>query len=298
MNKKYIVLKDVLIQGVNAESSYLTGGVSIATYLGFLDGFKFYLNKDENVEKGGMSEFFETKNAYTNIRDGVSLLIKNYSYNEGIKRIPNTLENDKRGSLNPAFFQPMESNYDIHCSLIMELSTDITDLRKIKEKFINYLKISKIGGGRIFNLSYVLKEGVYIMDSLNEINEKFKKQYYWQVHSENELFSERIEECGVVNAIRDFTFAFKDESEKELEKKYYKKEKGWYFLSLTGYEKVEKESKKHNSRNQIEHAYAEPLIGLFSLKYFKGVSDEDFFIWEKKDNSYIIKQKGERHEQE
>ena len=142
MNKKYIVLKDVLIQGVNAESSYLTSGVSLSTYLGFLDGFKFYLNKDENKEKGGLSEFFETKNAYTKIRDGVFLLIKNYNYNEGIKRIPNTLENDKKASLNPAFFQPMESNYDIFCSLIMELSTDLTDNKILKEKFSKYLLLT------------------------------------------------------------------------------------------------------------------------------------------------------------
>lgn len=291
-SKKYIIVKNAFIQGANAESSYMTNGISMASFIGFLDAFKYKMNNKYDIQNDD-DDIYSNNLPPVDIltRDGVFIILKKYQPILGNKRIPNTLITDQKADLNPAYFQMKETFYDCQLTFAMEITTSLDDTNELRNCFINHLMNSKIAGGKIVNLN-TIENNIYVQDNLEEANLILERERGWFIANKNEDFKKKIKDYNnsPQEAIKHYLFSIKNENydKNNNEKKYYKNEKGWFFLSLRGYKLLEETVYKENARKGLKHAYAEPILGLFELKFFRNLENNMFFKWKKENNQFLI----------
>lgn len=280
MSNQYLVIKNMRVESANAFSSYITTGISPATFLGFAEAFKFFVNNKKIPARRGQAK--------TSIDDNVtvSAIIHDYQLQLGRKAINGHLNRTNHKTLTPAETVLSEVLFDAEITLIIKLENELMKAEQLLSQFI---KTARFGGGKIANTSELISQKDFEFDNIKSYSElNFDKdlEHGWFISDENEEFDKLSEEIGVLKAIEEYTFTFIDKESDE--KRYFRKRKGWNFLNIKGYRFLEKPCEKEGVRFGWEHAFSEPIIGMNELKFFKRVSDIPFWDWLELENGVIL----------
>ncbi len=300
MNTFYVVINNLHVQSANNDSSYCTNGFSASGVVGFNDAFKHYLNTLPRKES-----LFSVAEDNVDLakRDGAFAIIHEYQALPGSRSFAGFLAKPRHQAINPPANAIKENLYDARLTLVLEVTTSLT-MNELGAHCFDFLKTARFSGGYIRNLrkfliaseKSVLDRHISILSSEERLEKRLKKSRGWVIAQATEAFMEEAKTDGVVDAIKNYLFTFittvttNDEGKKLRKpiKQYKKKHKGWYFLGLEGYRFLEDPSIKSLSRGEHPHVYAEPVIGLHQLEFFRGDSLSRLWRWNKTNEGLFL----------
>jgi len=278
MSSVYFILKDAVVDSANASTSYLTNAFPLSSILGMGEAFCFQLSHNESLESDMESSHVEA-----------FAIIKDYQLNEGKKAFPafHKEAGAAHKSTTPSEIMLSENTCNFKATLVFKLDfergADIED--ELEPLWLNFLMRCRVAGGKLTNLKD-LKNNASVVEDEDDLETELKAEKGWVVSDESELFDSLTQEHGVKEAIRQFVFTY-IENDKELGKVYRRKQKGFYYLDLKGYQLLEEPIKRKGSRFDKPHAFAEPVITGRKLNYFR-LPDTQGLFWRWQNNGNAI----------
>jgi len=259
----YVILDRVQIQSSNAMSAWmLTTGPSPLAWAGLMRKTAMDLGiKDNHKIKISiihhdmdMNGDFFYGKFFPNQHNTTTLSVEK-----------NGKSNDYVGKTTSIGMQPVAKCH-LTCSIIIEGFEDV-DLDILKEK----LMTSRLAGGLIKRIRSIVKTD--FDNVLNYINTGYL------VKERSDL----LENISSKDKIRTF-----------IEKISRIDSKEWIVPFTLGYHLISEKSMKRSSRQSLEHAYAEPLIGLIEYISIHKLKEDDFeqsfWGYRSENNTYFIKQ--------
>jgi hypothetical protein len=273
MPNLFITVKDIQVHSANASTSYLTNAYPVAATIGFIDAFRFFLkqnNKDvyDEFDEDEKSESFS--------------IIKSFNILEGKKAFPafHKEGSSTHKSITPSEVQLNETQCNFQSTMIFKLplvEEGIGDEAEILQLFKGFLNKARLAGGKIINLDQL---EVQICESSETLSEILSQEKGWCVMDASQPFADVVEEKGIQEAVREFTFTFIEKKTigKDTVTSYVKKQKGWFFLNLKGYRFLEQiQYDRAGIRAGKPHVFVEPVVTANTLNYFKSDHIYDFF---------------------
>jgi hypothetical protein len=155
-----------------------------------------------------------------------------------------------------------------------------------------FLFLNHFSRGDIQNPHYL---DIGIFKDFNDLNDHLKWEKGWIVKDATERLIEKAQQSNYSEAFCDFLSTFKYIEKSKLRKDdkitYKKHHKGWFYASLAGYQLLEPPKNREGARFGHPHAFAEPIIGLHQLSYFRVSELENLFWYSQfENNCYLLKQ--------
>ncbi|WP_130536747.1 type I-F CRISPR-associated protein Csy2 [Thiomicrorhabdus indica] len=272
MPKLFFVMKDVQVEGANATTSYLTNAYPTSSILGMAEAFAFQLKQSDLAD-----ELLEEPVQALSI-------IKHFEFQAGKKAFPAFHKSGGAAhkSMSPSEITLSESLCNFTATLVFAISfhrgVDVED--ELLPKWQTFLQRARVAGGKITNLEKVQMDLVF--RSVSSLEEALTYEKGWVVEDASDEFETVVEEFDVTEAVRQFTFTYiAEETVNGVKQKHYsKKQKGWYFLDLLGYQFLEEPRKRNGTRFDQPHVFAEPVVTAKKLSYFRlNRLDELFWQW-------------------
>ena len=285
MPSLFFVLKDVQVEGANATTSYLTNAYPTSSVLGMAEAFAYQIKQSdiaEELQEGPVKVFS---------------IVKQFEFQSGKKAFPAFHKSGGAAhkSMTPSEITLSESlcNYTATLVFALPFSRGVDIEEDVFPKWQAFLQRARVAGGKVTNLDTVQMDLVY--RSSSALEEALAYEKGWVVEDASEEFETVVGELDVVEAIRQFSFTYISEERINgvVHKQYAKKQKGWYFLDLLGYQFIEEPKKREGTRFDQPHVFAEPVISAKKLSYFRPNRLEEFFWqWANSDDCAWLVQSG------
>ena len=272
----YILLKDMQVSHANLSSSYLTLDYPQNALLGFAHNIARFLSKNQT------SKLSYIKNKVKLGQERAFVILKHFEYDRGYVSLAGHLNENSHKALNIPM-NPPEITGTLTQTVVLSLYVKQTPDQALIAKFLLF---NRFAGGDIANTQ------IQIFEDDNEIREQLKMEKGWLIQEATHELVNKAKKTDYSTAFSDYLATFTLE-EKKGEKTHQRHHKGWYFASLAGYQLLEQPKERHGARYGHKHAFAEPIIGLHKLEYFKN-QDPDSLFWHNELNgsTYHITQKG------
>lgn len=289
MKTLYIVYQDMQVINCNLSSSYLTMDLSQNAYIGFAHNLARYLAEKLPIP----DELADEEQAILLGKEKVFSIIKQLDFYQGYASFTGHLNDNNHKALNIPMNPPEIKGSIKHTVIVaLEIAEEDNKLAQYADEFIQFNRFS---GGDIQPMS---SKKIHIIvhddDALQTLLENEKG---WLIQNANDELQAARQKTETYNqAFNDCLSTFvtlKPKGDnKEAEKQRERKLKGWYFASLAGYQLLEAPKSRTNARHDLPHAFAEPIIGLHKLIYYRKQKTKDLF-WQAKrvNNTYLISQK-------
>jgi CRISPR type I-F-associated protein Csy2 len=272
MNSIYIVIKNMQIINANLSSSYFTTDLSQNAYLGFAHNLARYLDSKIPQED---DLFGESEVASLGNEKAFSIL-KQFEFNQGHASFAGHLNDNNHQALNIPM-NPPEIKGTIKQTLVMQLFVR-NNHHQLKEWITQFLFFNRFSGGDIQQPNYL---EIDILTNDDALEEKLQREKGWVVIDATDQLIEVAQKNDYSHAFCDFLSTFKSiekgNSKKENKTRYKRHHNGWFYASLAGYQLLEAPKTRSGARYNHPHAFAEPIIGLHQLEYFRQQSPQTLF---------------------
>ena len=286
MEPLYLVIKDMSVINANLSSSYFTADLSQNAYLGFSHNLLRSLNKNIPCIK----RFGKTIKKSELGKEQIFSIIKHFEFNLGHSSFAGHLNDANHQALNIPM-NPPEIKGSIKQTLVIKLFIQCRD-EDLKSWVQEFLLFNRFSGGDIQNANELSIE--IIKDEAN-LTKSLQFEKGWVVKDVTHRLVEKAKQSDYSTAFCDFLSTFKEtekgKTKKENKVTYKKQHKGWFYASLAGYQLLETPKLREGARFSYPHAYAEPIIGLHQLIYFKKQAIQSLFWYGQfEKNTYRLKQ--------
>jgi hypothetical protein len=285
MSSVYLVVKDLNAHACNVSTSYMTNAFPVSSVIGLGDAFRYWLSEQDPQQHDWISEL-----------DGQSktqafAIIKRYSPQLGKKAFPAYYSQGggAHKNISPSELQLNETLANIQATLVYKLSVDedFESLHEIKQSLGLFLKKARFAGGKIANLQNLEIEAV---DSISALHKCLDREKGWVVNVAYHKLTELMNHDDIIEAVKDLSFTFIDQ-DSDNNKRYYKKYKGWLLWNLQGYQYLESPQKRGGSRNGHPHVFAEPVINLNEVTFYRPNGSANlFWKWKEHENAIELVQ--------
>lgn len=263
MNTKYLAIKRLRVQHANSMMSYNTiGAPPITAHLGFAGAIAHRFN----IECKGVAILHHGQ-------DHEGMYIYGRLAPNRVRGVPPQLSSKKLSSM-ALSDQPFAiSHYEASLIIAFE-AEDFEDLESsvFQNSFINML-LSKfrLAGGVIVNVG-----GVAIFEDLGQANRYLPKAGHWVLDRKDILEKENRKEgeSVLVTAIHSLYPIETDPKENGLDKP-------WLSMSVVGYVRLTDFEKRDGVRQDLPHAFVEPMLGMIEYKSIRKIPsiDEEMVFW-------------------
>ena len=273
-------------------SSYLTADLSQNAYIGFAHNLALYL-KDELPEPDELSgEEYAVKLG----AEKVFSIVKRLEFYKGYASLAGHLNDSNHKALNIPM-NPPEIKGSLKHTIVIAVDIAEPGESSLIEYVKKFVLFNRFAGG---DIQVMATDDIKVCQNDGDLQEVLKIEKGWVIqdaHDElvKEAKDEEKKEFDYGKAFSDFLAVF-TEVDENGDKQHKRRHKGWYFASLAGYQLLEAPRKRSGVRRKKDspdypHAFAEPIIGLHKLDYYRQQSfDELFWQAEMRDNTYLIKQ--------
>jgi len=283
MKPIYIVIKNMSVININLSSSYLSVDLSQNAYLGFAHNLARTLAA--NIpEKKSLGKII--KNAELG-KEQVFSIIKHLEFYSGHTSYVGHLNDNNHQKLNIPM-NPPEIKGTIKQTLVIKLFISDND-ENIKKKAKQFLLFNRYSAG---DIQHTEKLEIEIIKSNADLEKSLQWERGWVVKDATQSLVEEAKQSDYSTAFCNFISTFKEVKKGKKDKITYKRHhKGWYYASLAGYQLLESPKERKGARFSHSHAFAEPIIGLHKLEYFRAKESQSlFWLAELKNNVYCLKQ--------
>ena len=277
----YIVFRNMEVINCTLSSSYLTADLSQNAYIGFAHNLARYLK--DNLKP---SRIRKNKPILTLGQEQVFSIIKQLEFNKGYASLAGHLNDNNHKALNIPM-NPPEIKGSLQHTIVIALVSLKHDVEEIQEQAKKFVLFNRFAGGDIQVMS---DDNIQVYKNDKDLQEALKTEKGWLIQDASAELVSEAKDSGYRKTFNNFLATFV-EIDKDNNKQYKKRRKGWYFASLAGYQLLEAPRKRAGVRADYPHAFAEPIIGLHKLDYYRQQPFEELF-WQAKmlDNTYLITQ--------
>ncbi len=278
----YIVYRNMKVINCNLSSSYLTADLSQNAYIGFAHNLARYL-KEKLIPLRGR----KNKPILTLGQEQVFSIIKQLEFNKGYASLAGHLNDNNHKALNIPM-NPPEIKGSLQHTIVIALASLKHDVEKIQKQAEKFVLFNRFAGG---DIQIMANDDIKVYQNDDDLQEALKIEKGWLIQDASAELFEEAKESGYSKAFNNFLATFV-EVNNDGKKQYKRRHKGWYFASLAGYQLLEAPRKRVGVRlDDCPHAFAEPVIGLHKLVYYRQQPFEELF-WqaEMRDNTYLITQ--------
>jgi hypothetical protein len=286
MESIYIVIKDMTVINANLSSSYMTADLSQNAYLGFSHNLARYLDEKIPQEEDDFGEINDVQLGH----EKAFAILKHVEFNQGHASFTGHLNDNNHKALNIPM-NPPEIKGTLKQTLVMQLF--IRDYHQdLKDWVQQFLFFHRFSGGDIQHPHYLVSE---IIRDNEDLEKSLQYEKGWIVKDATHQFVEKAKQSDYETAFCDFLSIFKKvekgKTTKEDKITYKRHHKGWFYASLAGYQLLEPPKTRAGARFSYLHAFAEPIITLHKLEYFrKKMILSLFWYSEFNNNTYRLKQ--------
>ncbi|MDM8565034.1 type I-F CRISPR-associated protein Csy2 [Candidatus Halobeggiatoa sp. HSG11] len=281
----YIVYRNMEVINCNLSSSYLTADLSQNAYIGFAHNLARYLDKKlpEPDELSGEDRAIKLGS------EKVFSIIKQLEFYQGNASLAGHLNENNHKALNIPM-NPPEIKGSLQHTIVISLDIAEPDEISLIDYIRKFVLFNRFAGG---DIQVMADDNIKVYQNDKDLQEALKTEKGWLVQDATDELVEEAKNSNYSKAFNNFLATFVELDENG--KKQYKRRKGWYFASLSGYQLLENPRKRIGVRvDDCPHAFAEPIIGLHELVYYRQQDFNELF-WQAKmlDNSYLVKQVGQ-----
>jgi hypothetical protein len=258
--------------------------------LGFSHNLARYL--DDKIPKKSDNPFSPIEIASLGNEKAFAIL-KQLEFNQGHASFAGHLNDNNHQALNIPM-NPPEIKGSLKQTVVMQLLVrdNYEDLQQLSEWIKQFLYFHRFSGGDIQDPTFL---EITILESDVALEQSLQREKGWVVKDATALLLEEAQKSDYSAAFCDFLSTFKTiekgQQKKDDKTHYQRHHKGWFYASLAGYQLLEAPKSRQGARYGHPHAFAEPIIGLHQLDYFRHQSPQTLF-WsgELKNNTYHLKQ--------
>ena len=288
----YIIYRDMKVINCNLSSSYLTVDLSQNAYIGFAHNLARYLN--DKLPKP--DELSGEEHAVKLGSEKVFSIVKQLEFYKGYASLAGHLNDSNHKNLNIPM-NPPEIKGSLRHTIVMAIDIAEPDELSLIEHVQTFVLFNRFAGG---DIQVMADDNIKVYQNDKDLQEALKIEKGWLIQDARaelvkEAKDEKTKEFDYSKAFNNFLAIFTEVDEKG-NKQHKRHHKGWYFASLAGYQLLEAPKKRIGVRRKKDspdypHAFAEPIIGLHKLVYYRQQHLNDLF-WqaEMRDNTYLIKQ--------
>ncbi|MFK5969546.1 MAG: type I-F CRISPR-associated protein Csy2 [Candidatus Marithrix sp.] len=276
----YIVFRNMEVINCTLSSSYLTADLSQNAYIGFAHNLARYLR--DNLKA---SRLRKNKPILTLGQEQVFSIIKQLEFNKGYASLAGHLNDNNHKALNIPM-NPPEIKGSLQHTIVIALASLKHDVEQIQEQAKKFVLFNRFAGG---DIQVMADDNIKVYQNDKDLQAALKTEKGWLIQDASAELVGETEDSGYSKAFNNFLATFvkidKDSN------KQHKRRNDWYFASLAGYQLLEAPRKRIGTRLDCPHAFAEPIIGLHKLVYYRQQPFEELF-WQAKmiDNTYLITQ--------
>ncbi len=271
----------------NLSSSYFSADLSQNAYLGFAHNLARYI--EDKIPKI-KNRFGKTEQASLG-KEKAFAILKHLEFNQGHASFAGHLKDNNHQALNIPM-NPPEIKGTLKQTVVMQLFLRSASDDDLKTWVQNFLLFHRFAGGDIQKAE---KLGIDIISNDQDLAANLDYEKGWVAQDATAQLIEVAKKTDYSHAFCDFLSLFKKiqkgNKKKEDKISYQRHHKGWFYASLSGYQLLEKPKSREGARYGHSHAYAEPIIGLHQLIYFKpALTQTLFWFSEFNQNIYRLKQ--------
>lgn len=271
MESIYIVIKDMTVINANLSSSYLTADLSQNAYLGFSHQLARYFDERIPHEEDDFGEINEVQLGH----EKAFAILKHLEFNHGHASFAGHLNDSNHQALNIPM-NPPEIKGTLKQTLVIQLSIRENHVQ-LKDWLQQFLLFHRFAGGDIQHPHYLTLD---IINNDDALKKSLAYEKGWVVKDATDQLVEKAKQSDYSSAFCNFLSTFKQietseqnqknqKGKKEEKITHYKKHKGWFYASLGGYQLLESAKERHGARFGYAHAFAEPIITVHQLVYFR-----------------------------
>ena len=282
----YIVYRNMEVINCNLSSSYLTADLSQNAYIGFAHNLARYLR--ENLTA---SRLRKNKPILTLGQEQVFSIVKRLEFNKGYASFAGHLNENNHKTLNIPM-NPPEIKGSLQHTVVIALANLKHDIEMIQKQAKKFVLFNRFAGG---DIQVMADDDVKVCQNDDDLQQVLKTEKGWLIQDTHDELFEEVKEFDYSQPFNNFLAIF-TEVDENGNKQYKRQHKGWYFASLAGYQLLEAPRKRIGVRRKKDspdypHAFAEPIIGLHKLVYYRQQPFNELF-WQAKmlDNTYLITQ--------
>ena len=272
----------------NLSSSYFTVDLSQNAYLGFAHNLARYI-EDKIAAKAEVGcdekryQFLGKEKAFA--------ILKHLEFNQGHASFAGHLKDNNHQALNIPM-NPPEIKGTLKQTVVMELSLRYAMTEELKAWVQQFLLFHRFAGG---DIQTIRKSAIDMFNNEEDLAAHLQYEKGWVAQDATAQLVEVAKETDYSHAFCDFLSVFKEvqkgDKKKDDKISYRRHHNGWFYASLSGYQLLENPRTREGARYDQPHAYAEPIIGLHQLVYFKsGLTQTFFWFSEFNNNTYRLKQ--------
>jgi CRISPR type I-F-associated protein Csy2 len=272
----YVVFKDMQVINCNLSSSYLTADLSQNAYMGFAHNLARHLKEalPENKTLSLGKEY-------------VFSIIKYLEFNQGYASLAGHLNDNNHKALNIPM-NPPEIKGTLRHTVVIELDSEVShNNERLLPAIQRFALHNRFAGG---DISPLKPKQIEIHGDPEALQNCLTTEKGWLIQDATAELVEQAQRIDYSHAFNDFLATFSSLDDKG-KKQYQRRHKGWYFASLAGYQLLEAPKQRTGARYDLAHAFAEPIIGLHQLVYYRQQPLDDLFWFNKQiDHTFLITQ--------
>jgi CRISPR type I-F-associated protein Csy2 len=283
----YIVIKNMMVINANLSSSYFSADLSQNAYLGFTHHLARFLDEQMPNKKNILGKIKTIPLG----KEKCFAILKQFEFNQGHASFVGHLNDKNHKALNIPM-NPPEIKGTLKQTLVMQLQTGHNNPKKIAQWVREFLLFQRFAGGDIQSADRL---SIDILQGDEVLSDALQWERGWVVKDATAQLVEKAQQSDYSSAFCDFLSTFKQiqkgNSKKDDKTTYHRHHKGWFYASLAGYQLLQAPIQRQGARYGHPHAFAEPIIGLHQLEYFKKNAIQSLF-WRStfSNNTYYFKQ--------